>query len=78
LVRAAKKAWADIDGISRSKIDEDFQGLRKLVASGELGRIVRFEGTTTGSTEIERARGRSARAGKRRAGGFGADLLDYG
>jgi len=43
LVRAAKKMGRILTVYHDRRFDADFQGLRKLVASGELGRIVRFE-----------------------------------
>jgi scyllo-inositol 2-dehydrogenase (NADP+) len=43
LVRAAKKLGRILTVYHDRRFDADFQGLRKLVASGELGRIVRFE-----------------------------------
>jgi predicted dehydrogenase len=43
LVRAARKFGRILTVYHDRRFDADFQGLRKLVASGELGRIVRFE-----------------------------------
>src|SRR5258707_1937559 len=43
LVRTAKKFGRILTVYHDRRFDADFQGLRKLVASGELGRIVRFE-----------------------------------
>ena len=43
LVRAAKKLGRILTVYHDRRFDADFQGLRKLVASGQLGRIVRFE-----------------------------------
>jgi predicted dehydrogenase len=42
LVRAAKKFGRILTVYHDRRFDADFQGLRKLVAGGELGRIVRF------------------------------------
>jgi scyllo-inositol 2-dehydrogenase (NADP+) len=43
LVRAARKFGRILTVYHDRRFDADFQGLRKLVASGELGRVVRFE-----------------------------------
>jgi scyllo-inositol 2-dehydrogenase (NADP+) len=43
LVRAAEKLERILTVYHDRRFDADFQGLRKLVAGGELGRIVRFE-----------------------------------
>jgi len=43
LVRTARKLRRILTVYHDRRFDADFQGLRKLVASGELGRIVRFE-----------------------------------
>ena len=43
LVRTAKRLGRVLTVYHDRRFDADFQGLRKLVASGKLGRIVRFE-----------------------------------
>ena len=43
LVRTAKRLGRVLTVYHDRRFDADFQGLHKLVASGELGRIVRFE-----------------------------------
>jgi predicted dehydrogenase len=43
LARVAKKLGRILTVYHDRRFDADFQGLQKLVASGELGRIVRFE-----------------------------------
>ena len=43
LVREAKRLGRILTVYHDRRFDADFQGLRKLVASGDLGRIVRFE-----------------------------------
>lgn len=43
VVRTAKRLGRVLTVYHDRRFDADFQGLRKLVASGELGRIIRFE-----------------------------------
>jgi scyllo-inositol 2-dehydrogenase (NADP+) len=71
LLRAAKKLGRILTVYHDRRFDADFQGLRKLLAGGELGRIVRFE------AHYDRFRPKLPGPGSGVLADLGPHLLDY-